>query len=136
MEWEEKDKLFRAGYDMFQKMRQDYHNAVIIAEFHQDDSDASIDYNGYVITEQIVLGLSRTTRNHIPELRIACLASDIPEIKTLSTAGSETVHREFNDVYLGKNRYHTGWIVRKIAISELPTCFYMTLANNGDFVIG
>lgn len=86
----------------------------LVAELRQNDSDIMTDYFSYSITENVLLGFSKSDRNNFSEMRK--MAATFPE--TAHLAGSEGVeHRENysggSGYYLGGPSSYSGWTIRK-----------------------
>ena len=99
---------------MLQKIIPADAKAVIIAEFHIDESDGMTDYFGYRTERTVILGFSPHTKDLFSELRK--YAGNFPETAYLTAENKEYEHREKysggDGYYLGKSKY-SGWIVQK-----------------------
>jgi hypothetical protein len=88
--------------------------AVIIAELHEDESDAMSDYYGYNTRRTLILGFSTHTGDMFSELRK--YASNFEETSHLSKENEKYEQREKYTAgaayYLGESKY-SGWIVKK-----------------------
>jgi hypothetical protein len=88
--------------------------AVIIAELHEDESDAMTDYFGYRTVRTVILGFSNHTKDLFSEMRR--YAANFEETAHLAENKKEHEHREKYSMgagyYLGTSR-NSGWIVKK-----------------------
>lgn len=95
--------------------------AVIVAEFHRDDSDSMTDYFNHRTERTVILAWSFHARDLFPELRKA--AANFPETADLATAPEKAEHREKYSMGAGfylKNGFRdsTGWAVKKVRLYD------------------
>jgi hypothetical protein len=112
---EERNNQLRAiGRERLQRLIPEDAKAVIIAELHQDKSDAMTDYFDYRTTRIVILGFSTHTKDLFSEMRK--YAANFEETAYLTEKNEEYEHREKytcgDGYYLGKSKYH-GWTVKK-----------------------
>jgi hypothetical protein len=88
--------------------------AVIIAEFHEDDSEPMTDYYGYHATRRVILGFSSHTKDLFSEMRKH--AANFEATAHLAVENKKYEHREKYTggagYFLGESKYY-GWTVKK-----------------------
>jgi hypothetical protein len=98
--------------------------AIIVAEYIEDQSDATTDYHGSTLKLRVFLGWSKSSRFSFVECRRA--AKKFVPTMHLATANKDFEHRERysmgGGMYLKDGyRHETGWRVRKEWVSESCT---------------
>ena len=108
------EELTAAGRERLEKLIPTDAKAVIVAEFHEDDSNMMIDYFGYRTTRRVILGFSTHEKDMFSEMRSH--ANNFPETAYLAEKNKKFEHREKYTggagYYLGKSKY-SGWIIKK-----------------------
>ncbi len=113
-EQERIEQLKAIGRERLEKLIPANTKGVIIAEWHENDSDMMTDYFGYHTTRTVILGFSTHTKDIFSEMRK--YAVNFEETAHLGKECEEYEHREKYTggagYYLGKSIY-SGWVVRK-----------------------
>jgi hypothetical protein len=111
---ERNEKLRAIGCERLQKLIPADAKAIIIAEFHIDESDSMTDYFGYRTERTVILGFSKHTKDLFSEMRK--YAANFEGTLFLAEENKEYEHREKysggGGYYLGESR-NRGWIVKK-----------------------
>lgn len=113
--------------------------AVIIASFHEDQSDMHSDYFNHTVSRTVFIEFKASTRNDMEELRAA--AAKFEETADLATADKEHEHREMYSMgagfYLGTYKHNTGWKVSKVPLTSYRATLeaMQIAAGRGDFLI-
>jgi hypothetical protein len=119
-EQRERDEQLQAvGRERLKTLIPENAKAVIIAELHENESDAMTDYYGYRTQRTVILGFSTHTRDLFSEMRK--YASNFTETAYLAEENKDYEHREKYSMgegyYLGKSKY-SGWTVSKERIYD------------------
>jgi len=113
-EQERREQLKVIGRERLQSIIPTDAKAIIIAELHEDESNAMTDYYDYSTKRTVILGFSTHTRDIFSEMRK--YAANFEGTACLTEENEQYEHREKYSMgdgyYLGKNKY-SGWIVRK-----------------------
>jgi hypothetical protein len=113
-EQERREQLKAVGRERLKKLIPADAEAMIIAEFHIDESDGMTDYFGYRKDRIVILGFSNHTKDVFAEMRK--YAANFEGTAYLAQDNKEYEHREKYSggagYYLGKSKY-SGWIIKK-----------------------